>query len=35
VSVNFENLPEAERQLIARHVMQVQMAEQRKRAGRT
>lgn len=34
VSVNFENLQEAERQLVARHVMQVQMAEQRRRAGR-
>jgi hypothetical protein len=35
LSVNFENLQEAERQLIARHVMQVQMAEQRRRAGRS
>ena len=35
VNVNFENLQEAERQLIARHVMQVQMAEQRRRSGRT
>jgi hypothetical protein len=34
VSVNFERLQDAERQLIARHVMQVQMAEQRRKAGR-
>lgn len=35
ISVAFENLQDAERQLVARHVMQVQMAEQRRRAGRT
>ena len=34
LNVNFEHLQEAERQLIARHVMQVQMAEQRRKAGR-
>jgi hypothetical protein len=34
VNASFENLEEADRQLIARHVMQVQMAEQRRRAGR-
>ena len=34
VTASFENLDEAGRQLIARHVMQVQMAEQRRRAGR-
>lgn len=34
VTASFESLPEADRQLIARHVMQVQMAEQRRRAGR-
>ena len=34
VTASFENLQEADRQLIARHVMQVQMAEQRRRAGR-
>ena len=35
ISVAFENLQDAERQLVARHVMQIQMAEQRRRAGRT
>lgn len=34
VTASFENLQESDRQLIARHVMQVQMAEQRRRAGR-
>lgn len=34
VSLNFERLQDAERQAIARHVMQVQMAEQRRKAGR-
>ena len=34
VTASFEQLQEADRQLIARHVMQVQMAEQRRRAGR-
>ncbi len=34
VTASFENLREADRQLIARHVIQVQMAEQRRRAGR-
>jgi len=34
VTTLFENLQDAERQLIARHVMQVQMAEQRRRSGR-
>jgi hypothetical protein len=34
VSVNFEHLQDADRQLLARHVMQVQMAEQRRRSGR-
>ena len=35
ISVEFESLQDTERQLVARHVMQVQMAEQRRRAGRT
>jgi hypothetical protein len=35
VLVNFERLQDADRQIIARHVMQVQMAEQRKRGNRT
>ncbi len=35
ISVAFESLQDTERQLVARHVMQVQMAEQRRRAGRT
>ena len=35
ISVAFDNLQDTERQLVARHVMQVQMAEQRRRAGRT
>lgn len=30
VAVNFEQLQDADRQIIARHVMQVQMAEQRR-----
>ncbi|MBP8925572.1 MAG: PilZ domain-containing protein [Pseudomonadales bacterium] len=34
VSVNYERLQDADRQIIARHVMQVQMAEQRKKGGR-
>lgn len=34
VSVNFEHLQDAERQVLARHVMQVQMAEQRRKSGR-
>lgn len=34
VTASFDNLQESDRQLIARHVMQVQMAEQRRRAGR-
>lgn len=34
VTTHFEQLQDAERQLIARHVMQVQMAEQRRRSGR-
>ena len=34
VTTHFEHLQDAERQLIARHVMQVQMAEQRRRSGR-
>ena len=34
VSVNFEHLQDADRQLIARHVMQVQMAEQRRSRDR-
>ena len=34
VTASFDNLQDADRQLIARHVMQVQMAEQRRRAGR-
>lgn len=34
VTLAFEQLQDAERQQIARHVMQVQMAEQRRKAGR-
>lgn len=34
VSVNFERTDDADRQVLARHVMQVQMAEQRKKGGR-
>jgi len=34
VSVNFEHLQDADRQIIARHVMQVQMAEQRRNRDR-